>query len=63
MDNSEKDTQITEERLDKDSILQEIENPTPTFKPSTEKAEAKDILPEIAPTQVLTEYTPSTLPK
>jgi len=63
MDNSEKDTQTSEEKLDKDSILQEIENPTPTFKPSTEKTEAKDILPEIAPPQALTEYTPTVLPK
>jgi len=47
----------------KDSILQEIENPTPIFKPVTEKIQAKNILPEIAPTQTLTEYTPPILPK
>jgi hypothetical protein len=47
------------EDLDRDSILNEIENPTPTFKPSIieKKPEIKDNLPEIAPANVLQKYT------
>jgi hypothetical protein len=45
--------------LDRDSILNEIENPTPTFRPSTieKKPKIKDNLPEIAPLNVLQKYT------
>lgn len=48
-----------EEDLDKDSILKEIENPTPTF-PQTQVEQTKtqeNSLPEIAPTLDIQKYT------
>jgi hypothetical protein len=43
-----------EEELDRDSILNEIENPTPTFaKTKTEETKPQSHIPEIAPNMTL----------
>jgi len=52
----------SDENLDRDSILHEIENPTPTFGPKNveEIKEIKDNLPEIAPVSAIQKYTAPT---
>lgn len=48
----------SEEKLDRESILNEIENPTPTFPITKTEAppQTPNSIPEIAPTQVIQKY-------